>query len=404
MRVNKLNLTFSQKIRNIERKNYKNSKMKKYISIFVIMLSFISLSAQNWQLISSNLKYNYQINDSGFITHQIFADSIEIDGFDTIFYLNRIVTVYDTSANTQYSIEFKIKNQPQFLMRQVRIDTNNVHTFQDTIEFMIKTDAHFGNLWTFNAEAEINAVISFEGTENVLEQTDSVKFISLSDGRTIKISKNYGIYYFEQETGDYYELIGIEGDTNIGEHLPDFWDVFDWEVGDIIQLKSGGSTYGDGYWYDELCKKYTILSKTITNDTLIFNVSGWVRSISIVDWYYVEYDTTAYLHSETLKFINKPEHLANLYPNQLTDFRNDAIVNTTIYPYEEMLDNVVCYKTVEGKYIKEIGDIEELFPYYTNYENDLLKRAWYNGPDNILLKRNLLLKSVDLQGFAADFF
>lgn len=173
--------------------------MKRIILFIITFSCFLAVNAQNWQLLNPNYKYNFEINNTGFITHQIFADSFDIIDFDTVFYLNRIVTVYDTSANTQYEIEFKIKNQPQFLMRQVVKDTNNFYSFEDTINFVIKPEYHFGQPWNFRISPNINAVVSFEGVENVLGQADSVKYISLSDGRTIKISKNYGIYYFEQE-------------------------------------------------------------------------------------------------------------------------------------------------------------------------------------------------------------
>ncbi len=65
-----------------------------------------------------------------------------------------------------------------------------------------------------------------------------------------------------------FDLVGIEG-RDLGGAVIDFWDIFDFEIGDVFVHKHG---YGSNkQWYTDV-EKRKILSKTISNDSILYEV------------------------------------------------------------------------------------------------------------------------------------
>ena len=90
-------------------------------------------------------------------------------------------------------------------MRKMVKKSAGLYIFQDTSEFEIKPLLNLGEMWTYDAENNIEAIISFVGETEFFGISDSIKNISLSNGKTIVISKNYGILQFPANTENYYE-------------------------------------------------------------------------------------------------------------------------------------------------------------------------------------------------------
>jgi hypothetical protein len=100
---------------------------------------------------------------------------------------------------------------------------------------------------------------------------DSVKTIKLSNNDTLKLSKSFGIIQFPNlfGIGNYY-MVGIEN-RNMGEKVPDFWDIFNFNVGDVFQY-NGNYTDGGMFVIDDYVKKYDILSKTISTNKITYQI------------------------------------------------------------------------------------------------------------------------------------
>ena len=230
-----------------------------YLPILIIRLFSCNAFSQNWRPVNFGDKYSYSIDSVDYISHTIKVDSIEVVGNDTVFCLNRIMTNCDTCPNNQYN-DFALRNQPQFLMRKMIKVSDSLYIFQDTSEFIIMPLKKFGESWMFDEENNITASVSYAIETEIFGIPDSLKNISLSNGNKIKFSKNFGIIEFPADNDYSYELVGIEGSREQGESLPNFWDFFDWEVGDIFQRME----YGEGQFdYEYFIKKYEILSKEI---------------------------------------------------------------------------------------------------------------------------------------------
>ncbi|NOX47074.1 MAG: T9SS type A sorting domain-containing protein, partial [Chlorobi bacterium] len=200
---------------------------KKTLTILGLIIA-MAIQSQNWSPILPGEKMNYQHTDSAYITNTIWVDSVQVfDDNYTLYYLNRIVK--DVPGNPAIAL----RNQPQFLSKNMITEGYGIYTCSSPFNYLFFTLAGLGQSWGFtsNIEAEITNITE----ESVFGVPDSVKTISLSDGNEIHLSKNFGILKFPDfENGGYFELTGVQ-DTEFGEQLIDFWDIFDFEVGDVQQ-------------------------------------------------------------------------------------------------------------------------------------------------------------------------
>ncbi len=287
--------------------------MKKLTNIFVFLLLSVNIFAQNWQIINQNKSYNYRTPNAQYITNTIRVDSVAIIQSDSVFYLNRIVTKKTMSAGKHYLL----RNQPQFLEREIIKKSDNIFVLNNPNQNVILTNLHFGENWLYDSIRNISAVVSYEGIKNVLGTTDSIKTISLSNGKTFSISKNYGITEFYSQGDSSYNLVGVESENNIvGEKLPNFWDFYNWEVGDKFQRSVLSISGGDGFETNRRVLQYKIISKEIIGDTLKYKVKG-KKADTISTDHSNEFITTDY--SEELIFINSPTHYTNKLNNELVD-------------------------------------------------------------------------------------
>ncbi|MEZ5082536.1 MAG: T9SS type A sorting domain-containing protein, partial [Bacteroidales bacterium] len=322
-----------------------------------------------WSPIRVNEKMNYQHSDSSYISHTIWVDSAFSVGGDSIFYLNRIVK--DVPGNP----EIVLRNQPQFLFERMDRDIFGLYSFLTPGQYMSITLAGVGDTWTFDPVNGIGATVSEISYEEVFGVMDSVKQINLSDGNEIRLSQNFGILKFPDfENGGYYNLVGIQG-TEYGESVPGFWEIYDFEVGDVYQLSREMWLYfGSG----NETRKITITQKTITNEGYDYTFDGIFHGV------YMEMGggtVESYTYNGTLNFQDSASSPTNYFPNQLYQLRNaetsfgtgKVLTQAKIF----MDDETVCVK-------KEFGSMEESFTpfgvdvyYETNEDNDSLYRLEY---------------------------
>jgi len=243
--------------------------MKKlYFIILGIIVLNLSGFSQNWEILNSNRIYNYTHSDSAFITHTIWIDSTGLSGSDSCYYLNTIASHCDTCTDTTYYLAY----QPQFLQRQMIKYADSSLSFTDTATFILKPFATLGQNWVFDNTNNINANISAIYADSIFGFADTVKTIMLSNGDSILISKLFGIIHFPDfYGGGYYTLSGIDNE-NIGERVPGFYEIFDFNIGDIFQYEHYSYAGGVKMSSTTNTEKHTILSKQIMNDTIRYEI------------------------------------------------------------------------------------------------------------------------------------
>ena len=294
--------------------------MKQFYSpstVLVILLITLSqiLQAQTWSPLNLHEKFNYNLSGLNFITNTIWTDSVKIQGGDSVFYLNRIVTGCDTCTSF-----FKWSDQPDFLKTSMIRKANGIYNFRDPGSVVIMTLAKTGDTWLYDTLGNIQAHMISATLEPVFGINDSVKEILLSSGYSIRLSKNFGLLQFPPDgAGGYiYFLEGIEG-RNVGQLVPKFKEIYNFNVGDIFQYTGKHMMYivpgGGGSGYLE---KIKILGKDSSMGYYAYQVlrmyCSWALSVQGIP-----FDTTHFYEFDTLVFQDSLTHLSNYYPNQIVE-------------------------------------------------------------------------------------
>ncbi len=290
-------------------------KVRTFISVLIlfVIVSYPRIEAQPWSPLKLKEKFNFNTNGLNFITNTIWTDSVKIAGGDSVFYLNRIVTNCDTC-----SIWFKWSNQPDFLKSRMIRKTGGIYNFRTPGSVVIKTLAKTGDTWLYDTLANITAHIVSAGVEPVFGIPDSVKEIQLSTGSTVRLSKNFGVLQFPlPATGSSPGILeGIEG-RDVGQLVPKFREIYNFNPGDIYQYSGKSMSYavGGGSGYLE---KIKILGKDSTLGYYSYSIlryyCSWSLSVQGIPG-----DTTHLYSYDTLTFVDSVANLANYYPNQLVE-------------------------------------------------------------------------------------
>jgi len=194
-----------------------------YIFLTGLLIFFtVPAIGQQWRPLTSNEKFNFRIDTASFISNSIWVDSVKIQNGDSVFYLNRVVTQCDTCSNPNW----RLCNQSQFLQKKMIQNSGGLYIFQEPGKYCLKNLALLNESWLFDSTSNITALVVNKSHEMIFNVYDSIKTILLSNGDTIRLSKNHGILEFPDFNLDQsYHLEGIEG-RNIGIVIPKFADFF----------------------------------------------------------------------------------------------------------------------------------------------------------------------------------
>ena len=357
--------------------------MKRLVLLLSIIgiLGFAQLHAQNWRLFNTNYKYNYGIDNTGDISHTIFADSFHVQGTDTLFFLNRIINNCDTCAATGWFL----KDQAQFLQKVV-LQNDSTYSFGPDYYFTISPFAQMGDSWQFDTVLNLTASVSSVGPSSTFGQADSFKIISLSNGKNIALSKQFGILQFPDfDSNTVWSLKGVNG-INLGTRIPGFYKFFNFQIGDVFQYEEiKGQTGFNNTLYYKL-RKIEILSKNYVQGIFTYtanvDIKGWTLfSTTVADSFYVE----SYI--DTLEFIDSAQHICNAYNNKAIPNLN--LVEPNAQPDSVMYGKASCFLDNQDTWNKGVLGIASLgnpnmqLYFQSNYQSpnlhpDLLSLAWYD--------------------------
>src|SRR6186713_2375289 len=163
---------------------------------FIFQLSF----SQNWSAINMNDKFNYRLDSDEVISATIWADSVDWNGSDSVFYLNRVLcdscATFIGGPNPWCDSCYGLKNQPQFMQRKSVVSASGMVNFRDTNNIVLNTLAALNDTWLFDSVQSISATVLAISQDSVFGNTDSVKTLLLTTGDTVKLSKSYGLLQF----------------------------------------------------------------------------------------------------------------------------------------------------------------------------------------------------------------
>ena len=167
--------------------------------------------------------------------------------------------------------------------------------------FIIKTQVPIGSTWFFSG-VSVSATLDTITLSTFHSITDSVMTISLSNGRTLKLSKNYGLieaYTFLPQPSEFsetpynYSLWGIK-EAGVGGNMPGFAEVFDFDIGDEFGRVNQNGAY---IYYNTDTSHSEVIGKasSITGDTLwydFYKESIWTSTYT--------YPTTSTISADTV--------------------------------------------------------------------------------------------------------
>ncbi|MEN0006916.1 MAG: T9SS type A sorting domain-containing protein [Bacteroidota bacterium] len=230
-----------------------------YLLLLASLLCTASV-AQDWIPILENERHHFQFSDSSSITNTIYIDSVTTQGEEIFYHLNRVVALCDT-CTYDFIIPYAT-NEGQFLQQRMVRQADGGFRFEGADNFVLYPQLPEGSSWMFETTTNVEATISSVAETTIFGELDSTKTISLSDGRSMICSKAHGLLAFPDSAATSYELVGLEV-ADLGEQVPDHWDFFDFNVGDVFQYFSRSSLNPGKPHFIETVEKLTVLEKTI---------------------------------------------------------------------------------------------------------------------------------------------
>lgn len=353
---------------------------KIFTFLFILTSSFCY--SQNWSPINLNEKYNYQIDTASYLSNTIWIDSIKAINPDSIFFFNKIVQdCLECPWLYEPFIEFKMTNQTQFLQDKMIKKNDNCYVFEGNRKFAILTHANLNDNWIFDTTNNVTATVINLYENEIFGIMDSLKVIHLSNNDTIWLSKNHGIFKF-QENEYTYELKGVEG-RDIGQVIPNFWDFYNFDIGDVFQYElrrfNSSSSSSPMQWNTTL--KYEILSKEVDSTKYTYSIFqiattyqntslGWIltgsgESVDTIVFEAPEINFYTELYNRTLVEYDEYELCEGRIKNFIgiyIDPIDQRIVKKTGNPFPEDNFNSVSYQFQDFDYQNQIALSDTLVP------------------------------------------
>lgn len=236
--------------------------------IWAFMLLSFSSSAQNWSLISSGKYLNYNKTGQQLVDGTLRVGSAYAEGADSVFILLPKRAKYYPSS-PYFEAVGHILGDTTFVhpggIYEFRF--NDSYAPQPTTE--VRTQANLGDTWTY--QPGIDATVAAVKDTMIWGQNDSLKIIQLSDGRSFRLSKNFGLIAY-----DGLVLSGLQG-QGIGTQLHTLAEWYgDWQPGAVFEATSNTTTDYISQTYGTA--KFYVTSRFICNDTLKVTCRRLTRS------------------------------------------------------------------------------------------------------------------------------
>ena len=231
------------------------------VILLLITNSFlVSLKAQNWSPVSVGKTYHYSCDTTNTI-FSLWADSLHVNGQDTTYYLNRLILPCDTCNWPYYqnyfgstNVTLMIRNQPFFLKRELKVLNNGIFVMISPDTLVFDKNVAVSNSWIFDSFPNTQATVIFKNYGDVLGVPDSLMGVVINTNDTIILSKNYGIVKWPCIPGNYFRLMGVEGNDTVGYSVPDSSDIYDFHIGDSFYYEDW-QLWPDRDYNNQICVK-----------------------------------------------------------------------------------------------------------------------------------------------------
>lgn len=368
----------------------------------LLLITITSLSSgQDWALINPAYRYNYSDDGTDTISNQIRVMDVDTLGVDSFrFELNRIGVICP-SCSPGYSPTCSFGGETDMIRsttaqvwghRALRFGSSWL-LIGETDSLLVRPTEPLGSTWT--GPGGVTGTVYSTDEADVLGALDSLKWSAFSNGDTVAYSRDHGIVFSDRASMGTFELIGRDGVTEEGQHFPRVVDLFDYQVGDVLQYHDESSFqssfcvhFVDGRTRYEVLARvddgavttYT-LERTYASDEESYYPQWWTpcgnyhyegqEQISLI----VDHDRF------TLENLFSSRVLGPLYPSAITEFsafeplngiptriqsRFDALGRYVIEPYimnEGWAGSVLCPTMEDSSMFFPDGNMRHLFSF-----------------------------------------
>ncbi|MBK9453988.1 MAG: T9SS type A sorting domain-containing protein [Bacteroidetes bacterium] len=245
--------------------------------LLIVVLSCENGIGQNWHPFPANsisiYWFQYQPGDPDTLFFAARIDSTVAEGNDSAAYLYRLdrpgyfnEMAVDCNGDPVYfdPVVYRL-NVDHYLGRKMLRANDGVCRFVSSVgdTFRLRTFAGMGASWTWSPG--VTATVTNVAAATVLGVPDSIKTISLTNGKEIILSrehgfvKTYSFLPFAEQMGQFadidFHLWGIPG-QNLGRDLPHTAEIHDFQAGDQI-CKYGDLRENSSHTYEWTTVNYT---------------------------------------------------------------------------------------------------------------------------------------------------
>lgn len=271
--------------------------MKRLITILLIFCSTVIL-AQDFKLFNSESKKLFSTYPQKSNTYSLSFDMVTSVGSDSIYYnFFKIEDINFVSEDCDFWIGpdcFK-QNIPVWAGAKIEFNNQYIYNFYpdngNTIQLNFAPNIGDTNIFYIDNDQKFSLTFEYSDTINILNYPDSARFYKIHhsdpdgniinsqlNGQFIIIAKDLGLIQFFQ-IDDFpvilnpVSLIGQEN-QNLGIFNITNEMIYDFQTGDEIQHKiSNYYSYGPPEWNWVKFVKHTILNRTETTDSIIYEIN-----------------------------------------------------------------------------------------------------------------------------------
>ena len=270
--------------------------MKRTLTILLILVSGLSM-AQNYKLFNANSKKLFTDYPSPLNTYSVSFDTAYQTGVDSVYfnYFKVCNTLFASDTCYFWGWGCFQQNIPSWIGKKIIADNNSNYQFfnlaGDTLKFGFNLNTTDTLVFYQDLTQKFKLVYQNSDTITVLNNIDSARFYkiihtdllgniisSTLNQQNIIVAKNWGLTQFFQVDSfpQVLKPLSLIGNTSPNGGLYEITNenLYDYQIGDEIQFNEHFFQQGGAPWLNyNRYRKYTILNKIITTDSLKYNVA-----------------------------------------------------------------------------------------------------------------------------------
>lgn len=256
------------------------------LSSSLLTIMVLASNGQDWAVINPAYRYNYSDDGTDTISNQIFVTNIDTLGVDSFRYELNTVGALCPGCSPDYTslcwnglttdLVHALGTQALGHVQVRHGAISYIVGPEDTLQ--LEPMRAIGATWT--GPGGISGSIYSADTMDVFGAVDSVKWMAYSNGDTLALSRQHGVLVVIRSGIGRYDRVGTDGQIQEGLHFPKVIDLFDYEVGDVLQYRDN-STFQSSFCvhFVEGRTRYEVIGRSDEDGYTIYSLERTFSSV-----------------------------------------------------------------------------------------------------------------------------